>query len=437
MDDLDQAARWKVDRIWSSRPHLQLVQPVVELGPISPELVLVCPELAPAARAALPNPPWSSPTRGDGSTRSGERPARAPAGDSGTVPFDTPDRRLKHHGICLEHRRSESSSSWRLVLPRGEVVEREGAPGDECPPAEIAALLSAIAGDESLLPVLWYGDDEDVARLQSQIAEQGQAMLRHDPGTRLGTDPENLHQFRVASRRLRAFLRVGRSVIDRDWSLSVRTELGELARKGGPVRDLDVLLEQLEQELETLDADESAAADRLVAALASDRDRLQQELLAALDEPAYLSLVGRLAQPIQLVAQPTPLSLRKRSRRELERLVDQVQRLGSSPADEALHALRIRVKRVRYAVELAGAERRPRTERVIAAAKALQDVLGEHQDTVVAEQLLAAQADLSSDTALAFVAGRLAERQRYRRQQLHERLPAAWKRLRRAARKLR
>jgi len=437
MNDVDRVARWNVDRSHGSRPQLQLVQPVAELGPISPELVLVCPELADAARAALPYPPRSSPGQGDGSTRSGRRPVRATAGDSEPVLFDTPDRRLKCHGISLERRRCESSSSWKLVLPRGEVVEVEDAPDDEYPPAEVAALLGAIAGDESLHPVPWYRDDEDVGRLQAQIAEQGRAMLRHDPGTRLGVDPENLHQFRVASRRLRAFLRVGRGVIDEDWSSSVRAQLGELARRGGPVRDLDVLLDQLEHELESLDTDELPAAGRLVAALTSGRDRLHQELLAALDEPAYMSLLGRLAQPIDLAAQPVPLSLRKRSRRELERLVDQVQKLGSSPADEALHALRIRVKRVRYTVELAGPERRPRGERVIEAAKALQDVLGEHRDTVVAEQLLAVQADLTSDTALAFVAGRLAERQRYRRQQLHERLPAAWKRLRRAARKVR
>jgi len=329
------------------------------------------------------------------------------------------------------------SPSWKLVLPRGEIIEMTEEARDELPPAEIAALLHAVAGEERLLPVPWYSDDADVAQLQAQVWEQRDAMLRHDPGTRLGADPENLHQFRVASRRLRAFLRVARRLVDTTWAASLRTELGDLGRTSGPVRDLDVLLEQLQHEIQSLDPGELPAGQAVIAALESERERLQRELRAALAEPSYLRLLDRLALPIEASAQPARTSLRKLAARELHRLVRDVQELGGSPDNEALHALRIRVKRVRYAVELGGQPTQPQTERVIGAAKTLQDILGEHQDTVVAERLLADLAGRAADASLVFVAGRLAERQRLRREQLAERLPAAWRQLRRAARKLR
>jgi len=467
MTDADHAGHWPPARgaalpgiEESVRPRLRLIpREVAELGPISPELVLVSPELAAAAREALPDTPWlqhapeavtgaalPDPAADDPLARlpAAEPPPREPAGpslrpaegDPEPISFDTTDLRLKRHGISLERCVRGGSPSWKLVLPRGEVVEAAEETRDE-PPPEIAALLRAVAGEERLLPVPWYSDDAAVARLQAQVWEQRDAMLRHDPGTRLGTDPENLHQFRVASRRLRAFLRVARRLVDTAWAASLRTELGDLGRTSGPVRDLDVLLEQLQREIESLDPAELPAGRAVIATLGAERDRLQRELLAALAEPSYLRLLDRLALPIQTTAQPARISLRKLATRELHRLVEDVQKLGGSPDDEALHALRIRVKRVRYAVELGGQPAQPRTERVIGAAKTLQDLLGEHQDTVVAERLLADLAGRDADASVVFVAGRLAERQKLRRERLAAQLPSAWKQLRRVARKLR
>jgi CHAD domain-containing protein len=421
--------------------------------------VLVSPELAAAAREALPDAPWLPlpPVAVEGAAlpepaadgplahlpaaeppppEPAEPPVRPAEGDPKPVSFDTTDLRLKRHGICLERCVRSGSPSWRLVLPRGEVVETAEEARDE-PPAEIAALLRAVAGEERFLPVPWYSDDAAVAQLQAQVWAERDAMLRHDPGTRLGADPENLHQFRVASRRLRAFLRVARRLVEPTWASSVRTELGDLGRTSGPVRDLDVLLEQLQREIESLDPAELPAGRAVIAALGSQRNRRQRELLAALAEPSYLRLLDRLALPIQTTAQPARISLRKLAARELHRLVKDVQKLGGTPDDEALHALRIRVKRVRYAVELGGQPTRPQTERVIEAAKTLQDLLGDHQDTVVAERLLADLAGRDADASLVFVAGRLAERQKLRRERLAAQLPAAWKQLRRVARKLR
>jgi CHAD domain-containing protein len=384
---------------------------VAELGPLSPELALVSPELADAARAAIP---------GD---------------DGGTVPFDTPDLLLRSSGVVLERSAGAGEPRWRLVLPRGETIDAAEEVAGE-PPPPISDLLRAVAGGEPLLAVPWYRDDPDVARLQGHVDEQRAAMLRHDPGTRLGVDAENLHQFRVSGRRLRAFLRLARGHVDPVWEEALRAELSDLGRVTGPVRDLDVLLAHLHDEIATVAAGERTAAQELLSALAVERERLQAELRAALAGPGYLGLLARLAKPLDAAERPARTSLRKLATRELRRLVRDVEKLGASPADDALHALRLRVKRVRYAVELGGRPARAQTVRVLDAAKELQDLLGEHQDTVVAERLLAEEAGRGGSVARAFVAGRLAERQRLRRERVSERLPPAWKRLRRAARRL-
>jgi CHAD domain-containing protein len=389
---------------------LRLVpQAVAELGPISPELALVCPELADAAREA-------------------ER-------DHIGVLLDTPDLLLREHGITLERRRDGDALRWTLTLPRGEVVERAGGEADD-PPAEIADLLRAVVGGRDLLPLPWHVGDADIARLQAQVWAQRRELLRHDPGSRLGHDPENLHQLRVAGRRLRAFLRVARRVFDPVWEADVRAGLREVAGASGPVRDLDVLIDRLRAEVRDLDPVEREGGEALLAELESERRELQRALVGVLGDPAYLLLLERLARPIQIAEQPVRISLRNRAARELRRLVKEVERLGDSPADEALHALRIRVKRVRYATELAG-KRSRRAGPVIDAAKLLQDVLGDHQDAAVAEERLRRLVESGVSTSAAFVAGRLAERQRLKRDELKRELPAAWHRLRRATRKLR
>jgi len=94
------------------------------------------------------------------------------------------------------------------------------------------------------------------------------------------------------------------------------------------------------------------------------------------------------------------------------------------------------VKRVRYAAELGGLRGGGRTARVIEAATSLQDILGGHQDAVVAEQRIRGLAERSDDPGVAFAAGRLAERQRQRRDALQQQLPAAWRRLRKLSREL-
>ena len=107
--------------------------------------------------------------------------------------------------------------------------------------------------------------------------------------------------------------------------------------------------------------------------------------------------------------------------------------LGADPADDALHASRIAVKRARYAAELAAHELGPSGARFVARAKTLQDVLGEHQDAVVAEERI--RDWVAAAPSGAFAAGRLVQLEVARRADARASWPHGWSRLDRAARK--
>jgi CHAD domain-containing protein len=265
------------------------------------------------------------------------------------------------------------------------------------------------------------------------LEAQRRSLRAHDPGTRLGADVENLHQHRVAARRTRALLRATRDYVDADWRRSLTAPLGELGGATGPVRDLDVLLEHVRAELATID-DEGAPA--LLEALDREREQTRRTLLAALEAPSHHELLTRLRLPPRLAEGVGSIPLRRIARKELRRLLEAVEGLGKDPDDARLHKLRIALKRARYAAELAappGAAGR----RFLADARALQTLLGEHQDAAVAERHLRASTVVDGATAAAFVAGRIAERQRARRNRVREQLPAAWKRLRKSGSRLR
>jgi CHAD domain-containing protein len=258
-------------------------------------------------------------------------------------------------------------------------------------------------------------------------------LLTHDPGVRLGDDPEDLHQLRVAARRIRAYLRAARPLLERGPTAELRSELKWLGGALGPARDLDVLLERVRDEAASLDADADQPS-RLVESLESLRAVAYASALEALSDARYLALLDRLEE----AAAAPPLSGREQPlarlfRKELKRTRRAFAGLGDDSPDEDLHAARIRVKRARYAAELAAHELGSGGEKFVQTAKALQDVLGEHQDAVVAEGRFRAWVETHPEGGV--VAGRLIERERYRRAEMRAAWPKLWRKLERRGKK--
>jgi len=317
-------------------------------------------------------------------------------------------------------------------------VEIELRSGDPRRLDDLAAELAAAGAEPgSETPKLFrvLGLEQPGPRLLDDPFEALRALLRvqlreihaHDPGTRLGQDPESLHDMRVAVRRSRALLRAGRTLVASDTS-GLAAELKELGAVLGAVRDLDVLLERLTAETVGLGPPDERTARVLLRALRRERSRDRRRLLRFLDGGRYLELLDRFARELEEL-EPTgqKVSLETLARKELKKARRLVRELPDEPADEQLHALRKQGKRTRYAFELAG------QDAIVQRAKKLQDALGEHQDAVVAmERLRALAAAAPPEQALA--AGRLVEREHARRAYARAAWGKAWRRLDQAAR---
>ena len=388
------------------------------------------------------------------------------------VYHDTPRRRLTRAGATLARRVERGRSSWRLEVPRsaGAPLEVEAA-GGPVAPKEICRLLGAFLRGDELEPALRMrvarnGGTEEVevleglrhagalsvtageertaalglldrapkprdaaeagARLRSMLRRQYVEILRHDPAVRLALDPEDLHRMRVAVRRARAILRAVRPAVDTDWSEPLRAELKWLGGVLGPRRDLDVLIERLREEIAGLDDPERTRAGSLLVPLKRERRGAQAQVSEALASERYWSLLDELEARAEGLELSSDVSLSRLAGREFRRLRSAMKALTAESSDEELHRVRILGKRARYAAELAKPERGKRARRFVANTKAFQDLLGSHQDAIVAEARLREVLRHESGKGVAFATGRLVEREQARRRDARRALPAAW-----------
>jgi CHAD domain-containing protein len=265
----------------------------------------------------------------------------------------------------------------------------------------------------------------DRERIQRYFAQRYVDLLAADPGVRLGVDAEAVHDLRVAVRRLRALLRSARDLFVREWADGLRAELGWLGRALGPLRDLDVLIAHLREEAAELGDEDRAALPPAFAALDADHAAARAVALHALSSDRYFALLETLASPPKLSESEEALA--GVAAAQLEKLRKLMRRADDDASDELLHKARINAKRMRYVAESLG------EERVVRRAKEFQDVVGEHQDAVVAEQRLRDLAAGVPESALPL--GVLIERERERRVRMRGGLPKSWKRLERAAAK--
>jgi CHAD domain-containing protein len=150
-------------------------------------------------------------------------------------------------------------------------------------------------------------------------------------GAAVGDDAEFLHQLRVGARRLRAALRASKRLWRKDDVGRLRRDLRALAAASGPARDWDVQHERLPARMRR------AAQLRRSAA----RDRLRR-VLAALD----LRLPHATAGAAQLFAEFARETLERMHRKLRRRARD-----TNWKDPEQRHALRVRLRRLRYIAE--------------------------------------------------------------------------------------
>jgi CHAD domain-containing protein len=311
------------------------------------------------------------------------------------------------------------ADNGRAVQDLEQLVRQAGARDHDGRPKLFRALsLSAPAPDRP-------PDQETtvVDHVKWALAQHVRWLLAHDPGTRLGAEIESLHQLRVAVRRLRAVLRAAEPVLAPDWAHALENELAWLSECLGQARDLDVQTAYFEKESSRLEARDRKPLAQFITHLRTQREHVQQLVLSELNSARYFDLVRRVQQA---ASDPsvvdTTVTLHDLAKREFKKLRKAIRSLPSSPSHAVLHKIRIKTKRARYAAELAmWAVGKPAT-RFMKQAQAVQDLLGRYQDSFTAEIYIRAFLKQSSGVRAGFVAGRLVERQRHRRQKVLARL---------------
>jgi CHAD domain-containing protein len=265
------------------------------------------------------------------------------------------------------------------------------------------------------------------------LSEAVLRLFRNDPVVRIGKDPEGVHQARVATRRFRSSLRSFGGALDPEWTGRLRERAKWLADRLGAVRDADVLSARLEALVERLPEPDAEAAGWLLKRLGRERDAARRALLATMREGAYVQLLDEMlaaaagpmvidgGRPAADVLVPGVASTWRRMRRE-------VLRAGDKPSDAQLHQIRIRAKRTRYAAEAVEPVVGKPAERFAEAAEAIQEILGDHHDAVVAQAWLReAAAKAPGPSALA--AGLLIAAEQQKADDARARWWAAWARV--------
>jgi CHAD domain-containing protein len=276
----------------------------------------------------------------------------------------------------------------------------------------------------------------ELETLRPYIRLQYARMLAHDPGVRVGSDPEDLHQLRVSARRLRSVLKTAAPILDRGWVDEIRAELSWLGGELGPARDLDVLIPYLREEAGELDPGDRKALAPLFRKLGLQRATARKAVLKALRSERYLALLASIEAA---AAGPPPGgagSLRTEVENDFKKLRKAMRAVDDDPTDETIHKARIKGKRARYATELLEEELGKPGAKLLSAAKDFQDAAGEHQDAVVAEARIRALLRGVRAQRTALAAGMLVSRQRERREAAARALPKAWRRYEDAAEKV-
>lgn len=206
-------------------------------------------------------------------------------------------------------------------------------------------------------------------------------------------EPGAVHQMRVAVRRLRALLSAFRSVLPNARRKRVAADLKRLQKCLGPARDLDVFLDEVLPEVSL-----ASARTILAGAARAPHRRGYARVRRTCGGPipkrvrsGFAALTGALRRSPAGARSGQALGKKVLQRRHRAL----TKRLGAAKerSDDRLHALRIRIKKLRYAVEFFRPLMPKGGVKAFHAALAeSQDVLGAFNDAVNARALARALA---------------------------------------------
>ncbi|HEY1522312.1 MAG TPA: CYTH and CHAD domain-containing protein [Solirubrobacteraceae bacterium] len=361
---------------------------------------------------------------------------RRPGGEALAVVDDDEVSIVQRSRVAARFRELElelvNGASPKLLAQLAQRMRAAGAqPVDQMPKLVRALGPSALAPWDLAAPTV-AANPSAGALIQAALVASAASLVDHLAAVVLDEDLEGVHQARVGIRRLRSDLKTAQPLLHFKSVRGLRCELDWLMDQLGEVRDLDVLLVRLRSDSRGLDPVDRAGADAVLAQALQDRAEAYERLLTGLRTPrcaALLEETSRLAAapPFRPRAAGRPAAevLPRLVRGPLKELQREVRKQGPSPDDEGLHRIRISVKRVRYAAELAAPAAGRKARRAARGLADVQRVLGEHNDACVAGLRLR---DLGSRTGQsgAWAAGLFGGLQLARAAKGRKRFRSAW-----------
>ena len=235
-------------------------------------------------------------------------------------------------------------------------------------------------------PVLAWG--EGSLRVAEVVRAQ-QSQLQAVIGRLEAGAADDVHQGRVAARRLRSILKTFAPLIDERWARMYRMDLRSFARALGRAREADVLGAALQGAIGASDALSPAQLGRLEKSLRRSRTEARDALRKRMAEQPWRGLMKALATRSE---QPPRIVRTDASMADVIALVERAWRkpkkqLERHPEDAAeLHELRLALKHCRYALEVVADVEQKSATRLLRRLRRVQDAIGAHRDTVSAAQ---------------------------------------------------
>ena len=326
-----------------------------------------------------------------------------------------------------------SERDWRWFEAIGPLTIRPAAEDERIAVAGREELPALIAiGEPAAIPA---GELSFAENARRSLRRQFEKMLAREADVRSGEDPEDVHQMRVATRRLRASLQVVAPVFEPSLIKRLRRKLRTTADALGGVRDADVFLMNLREYRESLTAARKASLDQLIERISTERAAARVALLAELESRHYRQFKHEFARFLTtpddgvaiLAEHGGPLRVRDLAGSLIWRRYEDLRSfeviLPNAP-DVQLHEMRIAGKRLRYTLEFFTDVLGDTVKHCLDPLAALQETLGSLQDSVVAREHIERLAMANMPGPRAYLTRRDAERSRLLRQ-----LPTRWARI--------
>ena len=254
---------------------------------------------------------------------------------------------------------------------------------------------------------------------------------------------EDVHRMRIAMRRLRVALRLFRRMLPRE-AKEFRKGLRAFARALSDTRDLDVHADVFRTYAQTVPAESLGDLGGYELHLRRERTEARARMIERFADDRYDELLDSFGALLEDA--PSPGAARRWHSfkvsdgvdKYLKKSLKRVLKLGRKVGDEAhakdLHRLRIRAKGLRYELEFFAYAYKS-LDKAALEAKALQDLLGEHQDACTASERLeryARSLRKHASAPMPAALDRLAEAERQRARDVRKAFPAEWRRFERS-----